>query len=111
MNKWLTFRLVNVDAAIFDAALATFKRTVPSTSRRWDVANKYWVFDPSYAPAVAAIQVVEVEVGADIALEEDDRRHGRVSATDDEALDTDLIDMQYGDHDALERLLDQVEEE
>ena len=92
MSQWLAFR-TKANGERFTLALAAFKATVPSTSRRWDSSHGYWLFDPSFANAVATIG----EVRGATSLAEDDRRHGRVSVSAGEALDTELIDMQYGD--------------
>jgi hypothetical protein len=92
VSEWLAFRS-RARGKAFTDAVAAFKTAVPSTSRRWDAQHGYWLFDPSFANAVQSIG----EVRAATRVAEDDRRLGRVSVREDEELDTDLIDMQFGD--------------
>jgi hypothetical protein len=92
MSEWLAFK-VKAKGKGFTDALAAFKATVPSTSRRWDASHGYWVFDPRFTDQVAPIG----EVTGTTSLCEDDLRHGRRAVADDEMLDAGLVDLQYGD--------------
>jgi len=92
MPEWLAFRS-RARGEAFTSAVVAFKAAVPSTSRRWDSSHGYWVFDPRFAGAVAAIG----DVKGTTSLAEDDRRRGRLPVAEDEKLDTALIDLQYGD--------------
>lgn len=92
-QSWLSFRIES--AGPIGDRIEEFKQRVPSNHRRWSVQFRYWLLDPDFVPAVEDIP--GAVIGNSISFREDDRRHGRVSVSDDEELDTALIDLQYGD--------------
>jgi hypothetical protein len=94
MSEWLAFH-IEAKGEAFTLALTDFKTAVPSMSRRWDGTHRYWLFDPSFANAVATIQSAAIQPA--VSLVEDDRRFGRTAVADDAKLDTDLIGLQFGD--------------
>jgi len=91
-RSWLSFRIESAGPIV--DRIEEFKRRVPSNRRRWSVQFHYWLLDPDFVEA--AEDIPGAVIGNAISFREDDRRRGRTPVAEDEQLDTDLIDLQYG---------------